>query len=49
MGDNLPIGENNNSEAPYNEKEEFECNVCGISIDKKGICKSNACFKADNM
>jgi len=27
---------------------QHECNICGIDIDSYGLCKSQACFEADN-
>jgi len=31
-----------------NQEEYYECNVCGVEIEKEGICDSKACIKADN-
>ena len=48
MNSNMPIGELNNLEAPYNETEVFLCNVCEAPMEfNSGVC-SNACFEADN-
>ena len=49
MNSNIPAGAENDPNAPWNNEEEFECNVCGKPIHKEGICKSKACFKADMM
>lgn len=49
MSDNLPIGAENDSNAPYNEQEYFECSECGKKMaTDKGVC-SNKCFKASML
>lgn len=46
---NYPLGADNDSSAPFNETETFECSVCGIEMETdKGVC-SKQCFKADML
>lgn len=47
--DNYPLGAKDNPNAPYNEKEQFECSECGFLMDKdKGVC-SMVCFRASML
>lgn len=46
---NLPVGSENDSNAPWNNETGFTCSVCDKKINNEGICNSKACFKADNM
>lgn len=46
---NLPAGSENHPSAPWNNEDEFECNVCGTPIESQGICNSRDCIKTDNM
>lgn len=46
---NYPVGAEHDSNAPFNQQEEFECTECGKPMDSdKGVC-SNACFKASML
>ena len=34
---------------PQNERDSYQCNVCGKDIYTEGICNSKACIEADEM
>lgn len=50
MNNNLPIGSENDPEAPYNQNDnEFECTECGKSMSSdSGVCSSK-CFKTSML
>lgn len=44
---NIPVGSDNDPNAPWNEREEdFECDECGVPINKEGLCGSKHCLEA---
>jgi len=46
---NLPAGAEHDSNAPFNEEENFECNVCGAIMESDiGVCSSE-CQKVDML
>ena len=48
MNSNLPPGAENDPNAPWNNEDEYECNVCGAPILRPGTCDSPDCIKTDN-
>lgn len=45
---NLPVGAENDPNAPWNEEKEYECAMCGEPMSKNTTYCSNACYFADN-
>lgn len=46
---NTPAGADNDPNAPWNEKDDFECTECGAPVEKEFSQCSKDCIKASML